>query len=241
MARSSCCSPPRSEPRRAARRRAAAWTGALLLFVAGGARSALATGEVRGSISVERAAVRAGGAKDDLDVVLLLEPVGGEPAPPVAARAEMDQKGLVFLPHVLAVGRGSTVTFLNNDPEPHNVYFLDDRTGETLDIGTYGPGVSVDHTFREAGTVIVLCKLHLEMAAYIVVSGSPWFTAVRLDPGTAAASFRISRVPPGEYELRAWHKNLKQKGGARRLRVVDGEAVEVPLVITKARYALEGE
>jgi len=196
---------------------------------------------VRGSIAVERAAVRSGGAKDDLDVVLLLEPVAGAPAVPATGRAVMDQKGLVFLPHVLAVRMGSTVTFLNNDPEPHNVYFLDDRTGETLDIGTYGPGVSVDHTFGEPGTVIVLCKLHLEMAAYIVVSGWPWFTAVRLDPGAATASFRISGVPPGEYELRAWHKNLRQKGGARRLRVADGNAVEVPVVLTKAKYALEGE
>ena len=237
MARSSCSSRPRSDGGGPAARRTAAGAGALLFLVACGAQAAPAGGEVRGSIAVEMAAVRASGAKDDLDVVLLLEPVSGKPAAPVAARAEMDQKGLVFLPHVLAVQRGTTVTFLNNDPEPHNVYFLDDRTGKTLDIGTYGPGVSVDHTFTEPGMVIVLCKLHLEMAAYVVVSGWPWFTAVRLDPGTSTASFRIAGVPPGEYELRAWHKSLKQKGGAVRVRVAGGSVVEVPVVITKARYA----
>lgn len=240
MAPSSCCSPLPSEPRRSTPCRAASWAAAMLFLLACGALAAPGAGEVRGSIAVERAAVRADGAKHDLDVVLLLEPVAGKPAAPVATRAEMDQKGLVFLPHVLAVQKGATVTFLNNDPEPHNVYFLDDRTGETLDIGTYGPGVSVDHTFTEPGMVIVLCKLHLEMAAYIVVSGWPWFSAVRLDPATATATFRIAGVPPGEYELRAWHKNLKQKGGPVRVRVAEGSAAEIPVVITKAKYAREG-
>ncbi len=55
------------------------------------------------------------------------------------------------------------------------------RPADTLDIGTWGQGVSVDHTFEEAGTIITLCKLHLEMAAYIVVVESPWFVQIALD------------------------------------------------------------
>ncbi len=149
----------------------------------------------------------------------------------------MDQRGLVFIPHVLAVQRGTTVTFLNNDNDEHNVYFLDDRTGETLDIGTWGQGVAVDHTFAEAGTVITLCKLHLEMAAYIVVVKSPWFSRITLDPTSRRGAFAIEDVPPGEYELSVWHKKLKQKGGTTRVNVSRGAAVDVDAVITKAKYA----
>ena len=35
----------------------------------------------------------------------------------------MDQKGLLFIPHVLAVPVGSTVEFLNSDPVQHNVFW----------------------------------------------------------------------------------------------------------------------
>ena len=188
-------------------------------------------------MSVERASVRTDGPKHDLDVVVMLDPVAGEAPVPSAGTAAMDQKGLVFLPHVLAIPRGTTVTFLNNDNEQHNVYFLDDRTGDTLDIGTWGPGVSVDHTFDTAGLVITLCKLHLEMAAYIVVTDTPWFAQVELDPATTSAAYRIDGVPAGEYELTVWHKKLKQKGGVQRISVAADVTTRADAVVTKARFA----
>jgi len=194
-------------------------------------------GTVTGSVKVEQATLRTEGFKHDLDVVVSLRPAGGAEQPPSAGKATMDQKGLVFAPHVLAIQKGTTVKFLNSDAEQHNVYFLDDRTGDTLDIGTWGPGVSVDHTFDEAGMVITLCKLHLEMAAYIVVVDGPWFAAVKLDPADSTAEFRIEDVPPGEYELSVWHKKLKQKGGVARITVAGGKATATDVVITKAKYA----
>ena len=222
-------------------RRRIAPAAALLvaLLCAGPARGAdcPGCGAVTGSVTVEQATIRTDGPKHDRDVVLELRPVQPVEHPPFEGRATMDQKALVFAPHVLAIRRGTTVKFLNSDAEQHNVYFLDDRTGETLDIGTWGPGVSVDHTFDEAGMVIALCKLHLEMAAYIVVADGPWFTAVQLDAAGATAQFRIENVPPGEYELAVWHKKLKQKGGVARITVAAGGASGVEVVITKAKYA----
>ena len=194
-------------------------------------------GTVQGSITVEQAGVRTEGPKHDLDVVVSLNPIDGEDPPPASSTAEMDQRGLVFIPHVLAIQRGTTVTFLNNDNDEHNVYFLDDRTGDTLDIGTWGQGVSVEHTFDQEGMVITLCKLHLEMAAYIVVTGSPWFVRIELDPASRSGEFSINDVPPGEYELTVWHKKLKQKGGAATVTVGSGSSVEVNAIITKPKYA----
>jgi plastocyanin len=181
--------------------------------------------------------MRAEGPKHDRHVVVYLEGDATKGFPPSEDRAVMDQKGLVFLPHVLAVRKGTTVTFLNSDPDPHNVYFLDDETGDTLDIGTWGPGVSVDHRFEEPGMVITLCKLHLEMAAYVVVIEGPWFTTVELDPASATGAFEIAGVPAGEYRLTAWHKELRQKGGPVTVVVRGGERTETEVVITKAKYA----
>ena len=194
-------------------------------------------GTVAGSVSVEQAFIRTDGTKHDRDVVIMLDPVASQAPVSDGVRATMDQTGLVFVPHVLAVPRGATVTFLNNDKEQHNVYFLDDRTGDTLDIGTWGPGVSVDHTFDTPGMVITLCKLHLEMAAYVVVCPSPWFTQVKLESTDKPGRFEIADVPAGEYELSVWHKKLRQKGGAVRIDVRAEFSTEVNVVITKPKFA----
>jgi hypothetical protein len=97
--------------------------------------------------------------------------------------------------------------------------------------------VSVDHLFEEAGTVIVLCKLHLEMAAYVVVTDGPWFDVAELDGDSLAGDFEIPDVPAGEYTLTAWHKKLKQKGGSVAISVAPGATTEAEIVLTKAKYA----
>lgn len=196
-----------------------------------------ATGSVSGTIRVDRTKIRGDGPKHDKDLVVSLEPLGAAAPARKPSMAIMDQKGLVFVPHVLAIQKGSSVRFLNSDSEQHNVYFLDDQTGKTLDIGTWGPGVSVDHTFATSGPVIVLCKLHLEMAAYVVVVDSPWFTTVQIDPASLEATFELKGIPAGDYRLSVWHKKLKLKGGSRRISVKPGGNILQDLVVTKARYA----
>lgn len=226
MRRCSRSSPCRSEAR---------WPAAIAAVLAGLSLAAVpaAAGTVAGTVTVDRVPLRTDGPKHDRDVVLYLEPVSGTAPAPVAAKATMDQRGLVFIPHVLAVQRGTTVTFLNNDNDQHNVYFLFDETGETLDIGTWGPGVSVDHRFTEAGEVIVLCKLHLEMAAYVLVVDGPLFAQVELGSSGSSAAFEIPRVPAGEYRLRAWHKKLKQRGGPAAVTVTGDGRNGIDVVLAK--------
>lgn len=222
----SVCSASRSERlERGTARRAA--TGLAILLIGTWSFA----GSVSGSISAN-GGVRSDGPKHDLDVVVMLDRIGAAPSPPGKAKVAMDQRGLIFLPHVLAIQKGSTVTFLNNDNDQHNVYFLNETDGKTLDIGTYGPGVSVDHRFDVAGSVIVLCKLHLEMAAYIVVSESPWFAAVRLDP-SGKGSYSIPNVPAGKYRVTVWHKKLKAAGGAPEIDVPASGSIEHSIALAR--------
>ncbi|MCP5522330.1 MAG: hypothetical protein H7A46_12360 [Verrucomicrobiales bacterium] len=192
---------------------------------------------VEGVVRVERAKVLTTGAKSDKEVVVSLEPLETKPIPPPQKRVEMDQRGMVFLPHVMTVQVGRTVAFLNSDNDRHNVYFLFEKTGDTLDIGTWGPGQTVTHVFKEPGVVVTLCQLHLEMAAYILVFDHPFHTVAEIRADTQTATFKIPNVPPGRYQVNAWHKRLKLKGQPVPL-VVQGDRVAVPdLVITKKQYA----
>ena len=195
------------------------------------------TGAVSGVIRVEKARVKTTGAKSFKEVVVFLKPlVPGKYLPP-DAHAVMDQKGLVFIPHVIAIQKGTTVDFLNSDHDRHNVYFLYDDTGDTLDIGTWGPGQSVSQTFEKTGLVITLCQFHLEMAAYILVLDHPFFTVSEIDAENMSAAYEIKGLPPGNYELGAWHKKLKLKGGKVEVAVAAGQTTAADIVITRAKYA----
>ena len=56
------------------------------------------------------------------NAVIELIPVAAFSAPPVVSTAVIDQRHLHFVPEVLAVSPGTTVTFLNSDPNVHNVF-----------------------------------------------------------------------------------------------------------------------
>lgn len=195
------------------------------------------TGTVSGTISVWKTKVNTEGPKSDKDVIVFLEDTNRKTWPPYSGKTvSMDQKGLVFIPHVLPVQKGTTVRFLNNDTVEHNVYFLFEKTGKTIDIGTYQQGVSVDHRFDESGDVITLCKLHLEMAAYIVVFDNPLFCLATVNAETQTASYALNHVPPGKYILKTWHKNLKMQGKQVPITVEAGKITAQDIVITRSKY-----
>lgn len=212
---------------------------ALLMMVAAAWRPAWAEpglgsglGAVTGRIEVRNTRVKTSGAKSFKDVVVYLEPLSSAAVfPPPEAHAVMDQRGLTFIPHVIAIQKGTTVDFLNSDNDRHNVYFLYDDTGKTLDIGTWGPGQSVSHAFGEAGLVITLCQLHLEMAAYILVLEYPFFTVAEIDGESQSAPYAITGVPAGDYALRVWHKKLSLKEGALRVTLSAGQAKNLNIPI----------
>ena len=206
-------------------------------LIGAGFAQAAATGTVAGIIDVHKTKVKINGAKNFKDVVVYLEPLTPAVYPPPSAHAVMDQRGLVFIPHVMAIQQGTTVDFLNSDHDRHNVYFLYDKTGDTLDIGTWGPGEKVSHTFKETGLVITLCQLHLEMAAYILVLECPFFTVAEIDAEMQRANYAIKEVPAGDYILKAWHKKLKMKTGDVRVTVVAGQTTTLDVAITRAKYA----
>lgn len=211
--------------------------GTTWAFACWGFAGEAAPGTVSGVIRVQNARVKTTGPKSLRDVVVYLAPAAPEVYPPPAEHAVMDQRGLVFIPHVMAVQKGTTVDFLNSDNDRHNVYFLYDATGDTLDIGTWGPGQTVSHTFGKSGLVITLCQLHLEMAAYILVLDHPFFTVAAIDEKTRSARYEISGVPAGTYVLKAWHKKLKMKGGTAEVGIAAGKTTTVDIDITRAKYA----
>jgi plastocyanin len=192
-----------------------------LFFAAAGV---LAAGSVSGQVELTNSRDPAVRKHNYSGVVLWLEPVG-RAVTPAPRRAEMKQEGKQFIPHVLAIPVGGTVSFPNLDPIFHNAFST--FSGKPFDVGLYPPHTSRSVVFDKAGIVQVFCNIHSTMSAIIAVVPTPWYAVT---PPTG--KFSIVNVPAGEYELhifqeRALPQNLKFL--ERRITVTDEDLV-LPLI-----------
>jgi plastocyanin len=115
--------------------------------------------------------------------------------------ATIQQKDEAFVPRVVAITRGSTVDFPNSDPYFHNVFSL--SRGASFDLGRYPRGDTRSRRFTTAGLVKVFCHIHSHMTASIMVFDHPYFRLPASD-----GSFVIDDVPPGTYQVSAWHERI---------------------------------
>jgi len=132
--------------------------------------------------------------------------------------AIMDQRALRFVPHVMTVLVGTTVRFPNSDDLRHNVFSA--SSAKLFNLGLYEPGVVPAVTFDRPGVVELLCHVHPEMSAYIVVTETPYVARVE-----RSGRFRLRGVPAGTYQVRAWREQLGEQ--QRQVTVKIGTATEV--------------
>lgn len=164
----------------------------VLLFGPGSAQAAEVSGK---AVLANKGAAR--------QAVIYLE--GNKRSTPMA-KFVIDQRDKVFIPHVSVVTVGTTVEFPNNDTVFHNVFAY--FQVKKFDLGMYPRGASKRVTFDKPGLVALLCNVHSEMSAYIMVVDTPYYAVT-----DKQGNFRIRDVPPGTYTLRAWHESgveLKQ-------------------------------
>jgi plastocyanin len=140
--------------------------------------------------------------------VVYVEAVAGKTFPAPSQQVTMDQKGLMFVPHILAVQQGTTVQFLNSDSVAHNVFWISISGNKKLghNLGTWPKGQKQAFKFDNPGVVPLLCNVHPEMAGYIIVSPTPYFAET-----DKSGEYKIENVPDGTYTVTAWHEGAKSK------------------------------
>lgn len=97
------------------------------------------------------------------------------------SQAQVDMENACFVPTVLHVKKGATVTFRNVDPYKHNISGPQGTFGYEL-FKNFGGGDELGVTFDQEGVFPYMCYIHPGMAGAIVVG----------DP---------SDVPVGEFEV----------------------------------------
>jgi len=138
--------------------------------------------------------------------VVYVEAIPGKTFPPPAKPFEMDQKSLLFQPHLLVAPVGATVEFLNSDKVAHNIFWPAINGNKKLghNLGTWPTGEKRAFKFDTPGIVPLLCNVHPEMSGFVIVTPTPFYAE-----SDASGSYKIADVPNGSYSVSAWREGMK--------------------------------
>ena len=170
-------------------------------FMVMGVVAAMSLAASAGTISGKVAGVKG-------ESVVYVEAVAGKTFPAPTSKTVIDQKGWMFVPHFVVVEQGATVDFLNSDTVAHNVFWTAISGNKKLghNLGTWPKGEKRSFKFDNPGVVPLLCNVHPEMAAYVIVAPTPYFAT-----SDASGAYKIENVPDGSYTVTAWHEGAKNQ------------------------------
>jgi len=154
-------------------------------------------GELKGKVKVV-------GARTSADAVVYIEAVAGKTFAPPSAHVTINQKNMLFVPHVMPVLVGTTVDFLNSDPVLHNV-FTPDKCAEKFNLGSWPQGQTRSFTFKQPCVATLLCNVHPEMEAFVIAVPTTFFAVTGPD-----GAYVIKDLPDGSYMVRIWHPKAKE-------------------------------
>lgn len=145
------------------------------------------------------------GAKGALanTVVYVKSGLEGKTFSPPTEAVILDQRGCMFVPRVVALRTGQTLSVHNGDPVSHNIHPRPENNREWNQQQQPGAPDLQRRFARPEMIIPVKCNIHAWMKSYIAVLDHPYF-AVTSESGT----FTWPALPPGEYTVAAWHEVL---------------------------------
>ena len=117
--------------------------------------------------------------------------------------ATIDQHGCWFVPRVLGIQTGQTLSVTNSDPVTHNIHPLAQINREWNHSQGQGDAPLARKFLKPEVMIRVKCNIHSWMHAFIGAVDHPYFAVTGPD-----GSFEIPNIPPGDYTIEAWHETL---------------------------------
>lgn len=178
-----------------------------------------------------------GANKGLADVVVMLKGVPAKSADASAAPVELDQKGCLYSPQILAIQTGQKLVVKNSDPSSvpmHNVHI---NPTDEANVSVYSTkisqpqmsgGADLTYSFPAPENFLKFqCDVHPWMFAWVTVVDNPYFAVTDKD-----GKFTIKNVPPGTYKIVALHRKAAPKGEEKSVEVKDsGASVDFALEV----------
>ncbi|MGD0514004.1 MAG: carboxypeptidase-like regulatory domain-containing protein [Terriglobales bacterium] len=137
-------------------------------------------------------------------------------------RRSLDQRFCRYEPHILLVPEGSALQMKSSDATLHTVH-MDGMATYNLVFPFVNQPISRD--MNTPGLVNVKCNGgHVWMNAEMFVAPHPYY-AVTDESG----AFTLTDVPPGDYEIVAWHEGWQILGQQTAFDVLTEKKVERPV------------
>lgn len=116
----------------------------------------------------------------------------------------LSQKDFTYFPHVLPIAVKTQLTITNGDTVLHNIHtYSKGRRRNPSFNRAQQANTAMTTAFRAPDSLLVLCDIHPQMEAHIMVLPNSYFAKP-----DAGGRYVIDEIPPGSYELVAWHPNF---------------------------------
>ena len=127
----------------------------------------------------------------------------GKTYPAPSTPVTLDQKGCIYVPHVMGIMVGQPYRILNSDGVLHNVHTLP-KVNPSFNQAMPAARKEATTKFDKPEAIFeIKCDVHPWMRAYIGVFTHPFFSVTSTD-----GKFNITGLDAGTYEITAWHERL---------------------------------
>lgn len=117
----------------------------------------------------------------------------------------LNQKTCRYEPHVLLVPADGTLKIKSSDPILHTVHM---SGASDYNLPFPFANQTVSRTMNRQGLVDLRCNAgHVWMNAEMIVVSHPYYAVTDED-----GNFKLTNIPPGDYEIEAWHEGWKVVG-----------------------------
>ena len=136
------------------------------------------------------------------NVVVTVKATKGKKLEVPATNPVFDQRTCEFHPHVLVFPAGSTIDVLNSDGILHNIHTTSTvNPSQNQAQPKFKPKIQIK--IEKPETIAIKCDVHGWMSGFWVATDTPYVAVT-----DASGSFKISDLPPGDYDVELWQEKL---------------------------------
>jgi hypothetical protein len=121
-----------------------------------------------------------------------------------ASRRFLNQKTCRYEPHILLVPLQAILTVRDSDPLLHTVQM---SVNADYNLPFVLEGQEIMRPMIREGRVALRCNVHIWMNGEMMVAKHPYYAVTDQD-----GNFELTQVPPGDYEIVAWHEGWRVVG-----------------------------